>query len=313
MCDYGVSERNLTLHETAVALKNLLMRMRKDTRRIVLGSYGSFFDPDEIPVENRNYILKMLSRVDVEQITIETHYETMEEDVLRDAAEQLRDKFLSYEVGLESTDTYVQEMCLNKIIDLKKLEEKIKLVHSYGNEIWLNILFGTPFLNPKERQTDTLETIRWAFKHGADGVILFPINIKPFTLLEELYKNGLYTPVSQWDFIELLNQIPEERLGRVTISWYGNRVETYDNYEFKPVLPSSCKTCRDAIMEFYEIFECSDSTEEKKAQLESIRKRDFSCHCRENARKKFETDTVSREKNVERAYSYLRTVLEDVL
>lgn len=48
------------------------------------------------------------------------------------------------------------------------------------------------------------------FENNIDKVNLFPINVKPYTLLYELYEKGKYFPVSYKEFN--MNKNPEKRI-----------------------------------------------------------------------------------------------------
>lgn len=115
-----------------------------------------------------------------------------------------------------------------------------------------NIIFGTPFLTKQEQTEDMINSVKWCFENNLDKVNLFPINIKPYTLLYKLYESGKYFPVSHKSFIEALMQIPEKYINRIYLCWYGNR-EIISNGK-KPILPI-CKDNEYSIfMKFYQDF-----------------------------------------------------------
>lgn len=109
-------------------------------------------------------------------------------------------------------------------------------------------------MNTRAQFDSTLQSIEWAFGHGADSVVIFPCNIKPFTVIYELYKNGLYKRISQWLLIELLSQIPEKHLKDISLSWYGNRKNFYENDSFPLIPPEDCEECHEKLFDFYEKF-----------------------------------------------------------
>lgn len=112
-----------------------------------------------------------------------------------------------------------------------------------------NILVGIPFLSTQEQIEDALTSIEWCIKNKIDEIDLFPINIKPYTLLEELYKSNDYDVISHWELIEVLNRVPEDYLSKIFLAWYGNRNLKYDN-EVHSIFPKSCFKCHNNLMEF---------------------------------------------------------------
>ena len=310
MCDYGAG-KNLTLDETSAILPDVLSSVEFEVEELVLNSYGSFLDEYEIPKENRIEVLKQIAETQIPYITFETHYRTVTSEVMDEIQYYIGDRTIAYEMGLESADPYVLECCLNKDIHLGQLVECIQQIHSYGHLAIFNVLFGSPFLSRKQQFDDALKTVFWAYEHGADVIVLFPVNIKPFTALEYLYKGGFYELVSHWDFIRLLDSIPEEILGRVNIAWYGNREILYPGYEFKALFPKACDKCRSKIMDFYDEFIADKSVLHRKQNLKEILEMRMECDCRERSQKELEGEE-QKEGFREEACEYLRNkVLKD--
>ena len=46
-----------------------------------------------------------------------------------------------------------------------------------------NVLLGAPFLCERDQLDTAVKSVNWAFEQGTDSVVVFPMNIKPFTLL----------------------------------------------------------------------------------------------------------------------------------
>lgn len=139
--------------------------------------------------------------------------------------------------------------------------EKINLIKEYGFEVEANVIFGNPFLSNKEQKLDTINSIEWCFKNNIDKVNLFPINIKPYTLLYKLYEQGKYFPVTHKDFIEVLINIPKKYLDKIYLCWYGNREMIYD--EYKTIFPKCNENEYTTHMEFYKEFNLNRNTEKR--------------------------------------------------
>ena len=106
----------------------------------------------------------------------------------------------------------------------------------------VNLLVGIPFLTQQEQLEDVISSIKWLSDNDVDEIDLFPINVKPYTLLKELYDSKKYDVISHWLLIEVLNRIPVEYLSKIYLAWYGNRELEYSNGEHS-IFPKSCELC----------------------------------------------------------------------
>lgn len=280
MCDYGIG-RNLTPVELREALDEELTPQLKSVSTLLFGTYGSILDTEEVSEKCFSVILDFVAKQRIKTVIFETHCCVVNEEIL----DKIQKKLMSLgikviiEMGYESCDTYVLKNCLNKVLDLEQLSSVIKLIHKFSMEVSLNVFLGAPFLSVQEQLETAEKSVKWAFEKGADSIVVFPCNIKPFTLIYNLYRNGLYKPVSQWMLVELLSRIPEEKLSRVTLSWYGNRKNFYDNDEFALIPPEDCVECHDDIFEFYHMFMNESVSFQRKQLVEGFIKGKKHCSC----------------------------------
>ena len=283
MCDYGKGI-NITKEELEMAFDEAIKKSKYPIRTILLNSFGSILDTSEISEECFKVLLYKLKQTDVNNIIFETHYTTITKDKLFLIKEKLQGKKIRFELGLESSNNHIRENCLLKYIDNDLLTKKIDLIHSFDMGVITNLLIGTPFLSEKEQLEDSLNSIIWCFKNGADEVDIFPINIKPYTILKELYENKKYNPISHWLVIELLNRVPSEYISDIYLAWYGNRKLEYENGE-QTILPQSCPRCHDDIMNFYSNFLSNSDQKYRKHQINSLIS-NRKCDCYEKVLKK---------------------------
>ena len=269
MCDYGkVRKENLKPNDIKKILSKVFNNFKEVPKVLLLNSLGSVLDTEEMPMENIITLLDELSRININVIIFETHYLTINDSILRLIKQVLNNKEVVIELGLESSNKEIREKCLNKYISNTKFIEKVNLIKSYGFGVEANVIFGSPFLTDEEQKSDTVNSINWCFENNIDNVNLFPINIKPYTLLYKLYEQGKYSPVSHKDFIEVLNKIPKEYIARIYLCWYGNREISYDKN--KTVLPKCNKAEYPILMEFYKKFNMSRSAEKRIELLKNI-------------------------------------------
>lgn len=236
---------------------------------VLLNSLGSVLDTQEMPMENIVYLLDELSKIEAKVIIFETHYLTINASILEVIKQKLEDKEVVIELGLESSNKEVRKNCLNKYIDNEEFVKRVNLIKSFGFGAEANVIFGTPFLTTEEQIKDTIQSMEWCFKNNIDKVNLFPINIKPYTLLYKLYEEGKYSPVSHRDFIEVLRRVPKEYIDKLYLCWYGNREIKYGTK--KTVLPKCEKDEYAKLMNFYQKFNKAKDLEERIKLLESIK------------------------------------------
>ena len=269
MCDYGkVRKENLKPNDIKKILSKVFNNFKEVPKVLLLNSLGSVLDTEEMPMENIIVLLDELSNINVDVIIFETHYLTINDSILSLIKQKLYNKEVVIELGLESSNKEIREKCLNKYINNTEFIEKINLIKSYGFGVEANVILGTPFLTDEEQKLDTLNSIQWCFENNIDTVNLFPINIKPYTLLYKLYEQGKYLPVSHKDFINVLNKISKEYIDRIYLCWYGNREIIYDKN--KTILPKCNKTEYSILMEFYKKFNMSRIAEKRIELLKNI-------------------------------------------
>lgn len=212
---------------------------------ILINTCGSCLDPEELTAEEQLQLFQWLNRQHTENIIFETHMATLSEDTVRHVHEMFPDKKISFEIGQESTDRDVQFYSLNKPLADKGRAIIFDRVHRYGMEIIVNVILGAPFLSRQEQIEDAVSSITALLREGADYTMLFPVNIKPATLIHFLYETAMYEPVDGDMIIGVLDSLPMQFLPRVNVAWYGEhqepgvippRVPETDRAEFNTLL-----------------------------------------------------------------------------
>ena len=187
MCDYGKSRKeNLKPNDIKKIMRKAFTNFKQQPKVLLLNSLGSVLDELEMPRENIIVLLDEISKININTIIFETHYSSINEDILKLIKHKLSKKQIEIELGFESSNPEYRKNYLNKIIDNNQFVEKVNLIKSYGFAVETNVIFGMPFLSTKEQIKDTVQSIIWCFQNNIDGVNLFPMNIKPYTLLYKL-------------------------------------------------------------------------------------------------------------------------------
>lgn len=277
MCDYGCANETRDI-EVYIEEMRKIIKKHNDFDLLLLCTNGSFMDSKQISDDLFFSILNEANKYSFSTLEIETHYQNVTREKLDTIRQIVKEKKVCIEMGLETVNENIQNKYIMKNISMQKLKNKIDLIHSYGYETDINIMLGMPFLSVKEQLEDALVTSDWVFENNSN-LIVFPMNIKPFTLLFHMYETGFYQPISHWLMIEFLNKIPIKHLGKITVAWYGNREEKYEGSEKRVVFPSSCPNCHENIFHFYYEFNKSSSSDSRKTLIkELIQNRKCKCY-----------------------------------
>lgn len=305
MCDYGQGKR-LSVEE----IEAILPYIKKEAigmQSILIGTLGSVLDPDEISLECLEKICNILAEIPIKTVIFETHYTLINNRICSWLKGHLPQKDIVVEIGLESVDTFVQDKCLNKQVDIKGLKSKISILHAHGISITANAFLGAPFLSVVEQIEDTEKTINWAIDNGIDSVVIFPANIRKNTILDLLYKEGKYFPVQHWAIYELLCRIPLYYLNRVYLAWYGDWSDIDDTGEKMNLPPASCPKCISKWINFYcEFLSEKDNIKRNKILRESKKILASECSCHELYKKSLEESVLENKKDrIERIKDWL--------
>lgn len=284
MCNYGYGQTP-DAGRLMKELHNVLNTYGNCVETILLGASGSFLDEREIPESLRNRIFEVVFQSGIPQIIIETHYKSISDNVLYRISQLLPSRRIELEVGLETVNPWIGEHIINKHIDLPKFEEMIASAHRYEMTVTVNLLMGIPFYTEAAQLSDTKASIRWALSKKADYIIVFPLNIHPYTLFEWLYQKGCIQPPSLWLAVRLLSELDDFELEHLSMAWYGNRSMDYGDGRVS-IPPQACDTCRETLLSFFEAFYANRDLKARKQQIADLLQSTFSCDCREKVFRK---------------------------
>ena len=284
MCNYGVAGKNQDISYYIKEMKNALDNCNASTNCLMICTNGSIFDENQIDSQLLEQAVDLAARCKIPHIEFETHYQDVTKEKLYLIKKKLLNKKIIIALGLETINQAYQDYIILKNIDIKKFKDTIALIKDYGFQIELNIMLGMPFLSTYEQFEDTCRSVKWAFQNQCRPV-LFPMNIKPYTLLMEMYRTGYYEPISHWLLLLVLNTLTDEQLSQIVITWYGNRIEDYGSAELQTILPVCCEKCRPVLEKFYNDFTASDSGRVRKRILNTALT-NHKCNCKENTERK---------------------------
>lgn len=131
-------------------------------------------------------------------ISIATRPDCINEDIVKLLSSYKEKYFVSVELGLQTSNNTTGKL-INRGYDSKIFTDAVNLLRKYNIEVITHIMIGLP----NETKEDLENTINFINKHDIQGVKIHSTYIIKNTKLEELFNNGLYTPLTLDNYIEL--------------------------------------------------------------------------------------------------------------
>lgn len=284
MCDYWVS-RDLDPSRIVDFAREALESLDHVPGMLCMGPYGSMFDDWEVAPAARREIYRLMKAVGSSFYAVFTRFDTVTEDKIQELLEYFRPDEISVDLGLETADAWKRKYCVNKALGTEAILDALALLQHYGIFTTVYILLGVPFLSPAEMIEDTIDSILWSFDHGVNYAVVFPVHIKPWTVVRWLYEHRLYEPVSLWSVVEVLSRLPSELLKKVGLSWHNPRPErTHPLSPVSTIVPTTCPTCYDQVVRLLESYRFSLYRIETVVRAAAIE-----CECKDSWRRQVAT------------------------
>lgn len=251
MCNYAVAEP--VSSQRIVEIVAAALEQRPHYEALGISPFGNMFDPQEVPADARRQIFELAAATDCASFHCESRPETIEPADVEECVAILAGKRVFVNLGLESADPWIQANCIGKSLDRQTYADCVAHLRSAGAHAVTNVLLGGPFLTEAEALDSAVETTSWALEQGSHLCVLFPSNVKGWTLQEWLWDRGLFRTPSLWSLVEALHRLGRERAAQVSLSWYSAQVSDPDNplQLSDPVraVPTTCALCHRQVVE----------------------------------------------------------------
>ena len=187
---------------------------------IHITSTGSFFDDQEFPFGIRIYLYEQLRNLDfLEAVNTESRAEfLLDKDRLKEELRLLEDVGFSIGMGLESSDDFIRECCINKNLEKETYLKALNVLKQLGIHTTTYVLIKPPFLTEEEAINDAVTTIKWTVKEGTDLVVAMLVNIQPYSLLHWLWQRKMYRVPWLWSAVEILDRLCDPERKKVIIT-----------------------------------------------------------------------------------------------
>ncbi|HNU40792.1 MAG TPA: archaeosine biosynthesis radical SAM protein RaSEA, partial [Methanothrix sp.] len=165
---------------------------------------GSFLDPDEMPVQARDEILRRLQALGISRLVIESRPEYITAQSVEACLSHLPTEFA---IGLESSNDLIREKAIRKGFSLQDFVAASEQVHRQGGRIKAYILLKPPLLTEGQAMRDAIATGLAAHPH-ADVLSLNLCNVQRNTVVERMWQRGEFRPPWLWSALEVLKSVP---------------------------------------------------------------------------------------------------------
>ncbi len=198
MCGFSRdSDPEVTQQEIISQLMYALEKHR-EIDMIKLFTSGSFFDDKEITPETREDIFRRLRGL--RMVVVESRPEYITEDVFENLDFDFR---LQIGIGLETADDEIRLKSINKGFKFRDYKRAVNILKDRNIGVKTYLLLKPPGLTERESIEDVMKSIK-KIRGLTDTVSLNPCNVQSGTVVERLWRAGLYRPPWLWSVVEVL-------------------------------------------------------------------------------------------------------------
>jgi radical SAM enzyme (TIGR01210 family) len=277
MCNFG-GQGSYVSPYFLIAQASFGLKVCRGRPYLQIAPMGSFFDPNEVPLVARNNILSLVRNSGyVKSFETEARVDHVREEDIKISMEILNDIELAIGVGLESSNSIVRELIVNKgtrqelYLNFFELSKKIGFLSN------AHVLLKPAFLTEREAVEDAISSIRWVIDNGGTYAILMTSNLRKFTLNYWLWERGLYKLPMLWSLLEVLRRLDSSYRKRVVLAGFLSNETLLKTAE-------NCSKCTNYIMSKIKMFQYTrDENFLKEAW-------DHECDCKEEWRRRMEED-----------------------
>ncbi len=205
MCGYNVdSNPNTQASDIQKQFNQVIARYGKAFKIVKLFTSGSFLDQDEVPIEVRDALLSELSGMP--KVIVESRPEFITPAICEDIART--NEHIEVAIGLETSSDRIRNNCVNKGFSFHDFVRASEAAIAHDFTVKAYLLLKPPFMTEREALEDARQSVRDAAPY-ADTISLNLCNVQKGTLVEALWKKGLYRPPWLWTAVEVLKRTHE--------------------------------------------------------------------------------------------------------
>ena len=215
MCGYSCDTIQGISDDDLLAQFEIVMGIHQDESYIKIYTSGSFFDNREMSDDTREKLLIMAGGDGQRHVLVESRPEFIKPDTIDRALEHVGS--LEVAIGLESASDEIRKKCVNKGFTFNDFKKAAGILRDKGVLIRTYILLKPPYLTEKEAIQDAVESAKKA-DDFSDIISFNPINVQRGTMVERMWRKGLYRPPWLWSLAEVMKQAKEVTESRLISS-----------------------------------------------------------------------------------------------
>lgn len=199
MCGYNLASREGIGADSIIAQLSEALTRYEGEPMVKIYTSGSFLDPNEIPTEARDKIIRSFPQA--ERILFESRPEFVNEENLRG----LPSDRIEIALGLESADDEVLLKCVRKGFRVADSAKAAEIAMAHGMKVRTYLLLKPPYMTERQAIEDTIKSIAFAARRS-ESISINPLNVQNGTEVERLWKRGNYRPPWLWSLVEVLRE-----------------------------------------------------------------------------------------------------------
>ena len=150
----------------------------------------------------KELFLPVIMREDIAVLDIATRPDCLENDKIRLIEELAKIKPVWVELGLQTSNENTAEF-INRGYRLPVYDDAVKRLKEAGAKVITHMIIGLP----NETKNDMIKTARHIAQCGSDGIKLQLLHILEGTKLAQLYRNGEFAALAEYEYISLVCDI----------------------------------------------------------------------------------------------------------
>ncbi|HVL86380.1 MAG TPA: archaeosine biosynthesis radical SAM protein RaSEA [Candidatus Thermoplasmatota archaeon] len=207
MCGYVNDSmvRKVEARQLLAQFRRALAESHRGQPIVKIYTSGSFLDPTEVPDEAQAAILAEIPP-GVRKVTLEAQSVHATDARVAAVRAALRPEVeLEIAFGLESARPAILQYSVNKHDTFGDFVAACRACRAHGVRTKAYLLVKPPFLTEREALEDAVATTLAAGSE-CDVVSLNACNVQSRTLVERLWKRGLYRPIWLWSLVEIIRR-----------------------------------------------------------------------------------------------------------
>ncbi len=207
MCGYSCDTIQGITDDDILTQFGVVMDFHEDEDYIKIYNSGSFFDNREMSDDTRDKMLIMAGGDGQRHVLVESRPEFIKPGTIDRALEHVGS--LEVAIGLETANDEIRKKCVNKGFSFEDFKRAASILRDKGVLVRTYILLKPPYLTEREAIEDAVESARLADEHS-DIISFNPINVQRGTMVEKMWRKGLYRPPWLWSLAEVLKRAKAE-------------------------------------------------------------------------------------------------------